>query len=255
MLRLIVAFAFLSFALSPSSALANEAEDAEARFEKRAESFAKTIAKRALRQGRRAIVLGPQVGVAPSYTFDGDAGFRGSFGLSLLYFDIMILPGVATIKSVVTAAATDYFISEVKAAIASGRSLTEDEKRAIAERVWNDIVDKFTMKHKPKRFEKPKMAGRIAASRNTIEGRSAWGIGFTLGIGIGPVYFSAGESVQVNNGVGLDTDFELALPMTLSKGLRSPTVEFFLRASFANTERDIRPDSAMLGARVMLDII
>ncbi len=59
----------------------------------------------------------------------------------------------------------------------------------------------------------------------------------------------------MNKGVGLDTDFELALPMTLSKGLRSPTVEFFLRASFANTKREERPDSAMLGARIMLDII
>jgi hypothetical protein len=130
MLRLIVVTAFLSLALAPNLAVANENADAEARFEKRAESFAKTIAKRALRQGRRAIVLGPQVGIAPSYTFDGDAGFRGSFGVSLLYFDIMILPGVATIKSVVTAAATDYFISEVKAAIASGRSLTEDENQS-----------------------------------------------------------------------------------------------------------------------------
>jgi hypothetical protein len=258
--RLIVVLAFLIAYLVPNSALANEVPaparaDAEALFEKRAESLAKKIAKRALTQGRRAIVLGPQIGAAPTYTFDGDAGFRGSFGLSLLYFDVMILPGINTLKSIVMDAATDHFLSEVKASIVSGRSLTEEEKGAIAERVWNDIVAKFTLRQKPKRFEKPKLAARLAVSRNTIESRSAWGVGFTLGIGIGPVYFSAGESVQVNKGTGLDTDVELALPMTLSRGLRSPTVEFFLRASIANTKRETRPDSAMLGARVMLDII
>lgn len=234
-----------------ADASANES----ARFEERAQSLATKIAKRALDRARRALVLGPQIGVAPTYTFDGDSGFRTSFGLSLLYFDIPIIPTVESLKSILLGQAVDQFRLELEAMVAEGRGSTEEEKAALAQKVWQEVLEEFNLKHKPKRFEKPKLAARTSARRLSSEGASAWEIGLTLGIGIGPLYFSGGESVQVNNGSGLNTDFELALPMTLTKGLRSPTVEFFLRVSLANTKRDERPDRAMLGARIMLDII
>lgn len=224
-------------------------------FEKRSKDLAKTLAKRAFQRARRSFVLGPQVGVAPTYSFDGDAGFRGSFGLSLLYFDIPIVPSTETLSSILKERAMDQFKTELKTLVAEGRGATEEERKALAKKVWKEVLDEFMLKLRPKRFEKPKLAVRTGARRLSSKGGSAWELGFTVGVGLGPVYLSAGEAVQVNNGAGLNTDLELAVPMTLSEGLRSPTVEFFLRFSVANTKRDERPDRAMLGARIMLDII
>lgn len=241
--------ALLALASGPATA------DPSSHFETRAQALSLKIAKRALKRARRALVLGPQVGAAPSYSFDGDSGFRGSFGLSLLYFDIPVIPSAESLAAILKHHAREQFVSELSALAAQGRGSTEEEKHALAEKVWKEIVDEFMLKYHAKRFEKPRFAARTSVRRLSSQGVSAWELGFTLGIGIGPVYLSGGEAVQVNHGAGLNTEFELALPMTLSRSMRSPTIEFFLGASIANTKRDERPDRAMIGARIMLDII
>ena len=76
-----------------------------------------------------------------------------------------------------------------------------------------------------------------------------------FGLGVGPVFLSAGPSARWAEGAALVIPVEISKPMLLSDSLRSPVVELFLRGELAATERDGREDVILLGARFMLDII
>lgn len=234
-----------------TSALPARAQGPEQLFEQRSRSVAAKIAKRTLDRARRSLVLGPHAGAAPAFDIDGgDFAMRYEFGLALLRFDIPVVPDANSIAGILQSRATERFVQ-----LLAGRTLSDAEQTRLAEQVWQDIVDELTLQHGPRRFERPGFALRAGARYLSVDGGGAWEIGFSAGIGVSRLMLSAGESVQVNNGAGLNTDLELALPVVLGKGLRSPTAEILARASIANTDRETRADRLIFGVRAILDIL
>jgi hypothetical protein len=83
----------------------------------------------------------------------------------------------------------------------------------------------------------------------------AWDLRLMSGLGVGPVFVSARPSARYAGGAALVLPVEISKPMLLSDSLRSPVVEFYVRAELAASERAEREDVILAGARIMLDLI
>ena len=217
--------------------------------DKNARSLAGTIAKRALKRGRRAFALGPEIGIAPAITGDGDGDLHIAAGLALVRYDIEILISRDRVMELIKSRAKRILLERVV-----GRSKpTEADLERLVREVIEDVKAELLLELRPRRFERPKMKLTVEGAR--LREADAWQLRGAFGIGVSRVFVSSGLVLQVNGGADLVVPLELSVPMLLTRGLRSPSVEFFGRVDFAVTDRDNQTDVYLLGARLMLDVI
>lgn len=243
----------LSFAFGAPGVAAADTDDDDRARSLRTE-LAAEIGKRALRRGRRAITLGPYVGVAPGIGADaGDLDVAISGGLALLKYDIPLLPTRERLEEIVKSRFRAELVERLKDAARGGEVSGLDRDR-IAREVWAEIKAELLLELAPKRWEKPSLLARLEVSR--LPSAEAWDVRLMLGYGVGPVFLSAGPSLRYADGAAFVVPVELSKPMMLSRGLRAPVLDFFLRAELAVSGRDAgRQDVVLLGARLGLDVI
>lgn len=239
------------------------AEDLEARVERLAgyersdgdDGIFKTFAKRAFKRTRRSLSFGPYVGVSPGFGLEngGEFAFDLEFGLAILRYDIPIVPSPGRIKDIILGAVKDRLKEQVKAAIAGGQNPTDDQIADWGREIRKRVVDEFLLKLRPKKFESPSFQARAGIDR--LFGEDAWNLRAGLGLGIGPLFVSGGVGVSLAESAEGLAYLELSIPILLSKGLRSPVIEPFVRLDAFTGEDEGLSDQVLFGARFMLDVI
>ncbi len=217
------------------------------------QKLAKEITKRAIKRARRGIAVGPYAAIAPGLTFDGDIDFQASAGLALYKFDIPVTPSQKRILEIVKARMKDAMKQRVKKMIQQNKKPSKADMRKIADQVWADIKKELLMVLQPKTFEKPSFAIRAEAGYSTAS--DAWEIRATGSIGIGPLFLSPGVALVFADSPAVYFPAEISVPIVLGKSVRTPVLDIFLRADFAANNRDENKDRAMLGARLLYDIL
>lgn len=214
-----------------------------------------TASKRALDRTRRGFSIGPFVGAAPGMGTenDGEMAFDVEFGIALIRYDIPVLPSTSRLSDIVLATLRDRLKQRVAAAIRRSENPDEAQVETWAEEIYRNIVDELLMKLRPRTFERPSLRAQISANR--LLGEDAWNLRAGLGLGIGPVFLSAGGGVTVNSPVAGLGFVEISRPILISSGLRSPVVEPFVRFDASTRRDDGRSDHVLLGARFILDLI
>ncbi len=206
------------------------------------------IGKLALARARRAFVLGPFVSGAGAVSFDGD--FDGSIGGGIAFtkFSIPIFPS----KRALVERIKSKFIKAMLARMA-GKGTSDEEVRKVAEEVWLEIKADLLLDLTPKRFEKPGLAGRLEVNR--LFDAKVWDVRLMGAIGISRVFVGTGLVIRLDDDPVLAIPLELSLPMTLTKGSRSPLLDFFARVDLVVAGEGVVENQALFGARAVLDVI
>lgn len=234
---------------APDSSAQSLDDAVAALLDRRARDLAGTVAKRALRRGRRAFALGPLIGAGPVLSTEGDLDAQISGGLALVRYDISIFISADQIAEMIKSRVQRLLLER----FAGGRAPTEADVERLIGEVIDDIKAELQMQLSPRRFERPRFKLSLEVDRQIDA--AAWELRGTLGFGLSRVFLATGLVGRFDDGAALVVPIEIGVPMLLSDGLRSPAIEWLARIDVAVTDRDARSDQLMLGARLMLDII
>lgn len=214
-----------------------------------------TAGTRVLDRTRRSLTLGPFVGVAPAIGTenDGELAFDVEAGLALLRYDIPVIPTASRLKEIALGAVRERLRERVAAAIDRGDEPSDEEIEAWARELHRRLLDELLLKHRPRTFEKPSFQARLTVDR--LFGEDAWNLRAGVGVGLGPVYLSAGGGASVNRPVQGLGYLEVSVPILVTEGLRSPALEPFVRFDAFTGEDDGRSDQLLIGGRFVLDIL
>jgi hypothetical protein len=212
------------------------------------------IAKRSLARARRSLTLGPSISVAPLLTLDSNAtDVQVSLGLDLLRYRIPPLPSPERMGELVKSRVRSEVARRLAARAVGGARPTSADRERIAREVWRDIKSELLLETQPRKLEKPGFALRLELDHMIDAG--SWNVRLMAGIGVGPVFLSLGPGMEVDDGVALVFPIEISRPVLISRGLRSPVIEPFVRAEVVATDRSDREDRILVGARFLLDLI
>ncbi len=211
-----------------------------------------TIARLTAQRVRRAVVVGPFVGLAPGTTVDaGDRHLGVLFGLDLSLFKVPIIPDAATLKQIVQDRVQARVIEAVKQAALGGTTMSLAEQQTLAEELVAAVRDQFLEERRGRRFERPSLRLVIESARWT--GADAWANRTTIAKGVGPVSIGPSLTVLSATTTELAVGLELSVQALLSRGPRSPVADLFVRYDLGLT--DGSDDVIGVGLRLILDVI
>lgn len=217
------------------------------------------LARGALRRARRAIALGPTVGVWGGLVPGQDQQETAiTFGLGLETFKIPVLPELDALTDLVTERAKAKLKEQIVVRY-QGNIPDPVSAQQFAQEVWEDEVKEVLALEniKPQTMEPPAMNLALEVNRQfKIDG---WTPRLRVGIGVWKV--TLGASVGVLLGADgyaktpVYTGLELVTHFLTSDNPRSSVVDVFLRADFELRNRDTNTDQFVLGLRYLLDVI
>jgi hypothetical protein len=210
------------------------------------------LALNTLSRTRRAISIGPYVGVMPVLPVAGDSDAAFTFGLSVSVFKVPIIPNRDTIKRIVLERTLARLQTVAEAAARRGEKPTKEDLAELGREIYLQVLDEFLAERAPKVWEKPRFHMHLEAAR--LFGSGSWQSRTTAAIGLWRV--SLGPSLLFDFADGADVFLgpELSIKLLPWKGPRSPVVDLFLRVDFALTD-DPRQRLTSFGARFALDMI
>jgi len=209
-------------------------------------------AQQTIRRARRAVALGPHVGLSGALA-EGDS-FDGaiSVGLALSLFDVPVVPDAETIDAIVTEHAKERLTALIEQAAAEGRPLGEADVRAEAARIYRAVVDEYFAERRPRTLERPRARLLIEAARTFDAGD--WSARLGAGLGIGPVSVGASVTTVFGDDMTVYLGPDISLQVLPRESPRSPIIDGFVRGDFAVTG-DGPSWLAGAGVRVILDVI
>jgi hypothetical protein len=218
-----------------------------------------TIARGAFRRARRAIAVGPSVGmwggVVPA---QDDQEFAITFGLGVETFKVPILPTPETLKQLVMDRAKAKLREQLAARFA-GRQLDPISAEQFAREVWEDAVKEVLglENTRAKTMERPAINFGFEVQRQFK--LDAWTPRLRVGIGVSRVTLGATLGVALGTEgyakTPVYTGLEIVTHFMMSENPRASVFDVFLRADFEMRNRDTNTDQLVLGLRYLLDLI
>jgi hypothetical protein len=223
-----------------------------------------TVARGTFRRARRAISIGPTVGLwSAAFVQPGEIDAALTIGIGLETFKVPVLPGMETLKALIQERVKAQLKERVKAAF-QGRPVEPLELDRMAVEVYTEVRDEIlgVRDVRGKTMERPGYT--IGFEANRVFGADRW-LGRTR-VGIGVWKFSLVLSAsfgRVCRGGTCDDKIkgyigpEVVLHFLLSKKPRASVVDAFLRADFQATGRveGTTYDQLVIGVRYLLDVI
>jgi hypothetical protein len=221
-----------------------------------------TVARGAFRRARRALSIGPTVGLWTAAIIDpGNLDAALTIGLGFETFKVPVLPSRETIQ--------DLIVERVKAQIKQrivdtfqGRQPEPLELEAFVKHVYEDVRNEVLGLEnvRPKTFERPQFT--VGFEANRLFGADRW-IGRTrVGIGVWKVTLALSAAVgrvcrggTCDDGVKAFLGPEIVLHALPSNQPRASVIDAFVRADFQVNGRGLETyDQLVLGARYLLDV-
>lgn len=215
------------------------------------------IVKGTFNRARRAVAVGPAVGLGLGYaTSAGEMDTAVTFGLAFEYFKIPIVPTPEKIRAIIEERVKAKVKEIAKQRLLEGKPLPGPEDlerigREIFEEVKAEVLGELSVR--PKVLEKPRLAFVVEGAYFTTS--EAWQLRTTVGVGISKVTIGPTLAVHLGDANGVLVGGELALHLLPKKSPRSPVIDLFLRADLGVTDGTAEADQVTLGARFLLDII
>lgn len=230
----------------------------------RAQAASPTIEKvvrGAVRRARRAISVGPTVGLwGGSVIAQSEQEGAFTFGIGVETFKIPIVPSFETLKELVMERAKAKLMDQVIARF-QGQEPDPVTLEQFAKEVWEEAVKEVLDLQNlyPHRVERPALNFGLEINRMFNLGswmpRARFGFGFkkvTLGASIG---LPLGGDVDLYEKRPVYLGFELVVHFMMSKGPRSSVADVFLRADLEMRNRDSNTDMLVVGVRYLLDLL
>ncbi|MBA2541076.1 MAG: hypothetical protein H0V17_15660 [Deltaproteobacteria bacterium] len=207
------------------------------------------IAKGTFKRARRAISIGPTVGVYGGRFPDSEqTDVAITFGLGIEMFKIPILPSMELIKEIAVKRAKERLLA------ANPQPGNVDQ---LAREIWDDVINEILgMENiRGRRTEKPKLT--LGLEGNRLLDSEVWGVRLRAGIGISKVTIAASFSTLFTDP---DTSIylgpEVVLHFMTTKKPRASVIDVFLRGDFELRNRDVENlDMYAVGVRFLLDVL
>lgn len=222
-----------------------------------------TVVAGTVRRARRAISIGPTVGVWGTGIIDtSDVDGALTFGIGLEKFDVPVIPSTETIKALIVERVKAQVKDRIKA-VFTGRQPDPLELGAIVAQVYTEVRDEILGlgNTRAKTMERPQLT--LALEGNRLFGSGRW-LG-RLRAGVGVWKFTLGLSTAVggvcsggtcDDGVKVFIGPEIVLHFLMSKNPRASVLDAFVRFDVqANSRGTEVYDQVVLGARYLLDVL
>jgi hypothetical protein len=221
-----------------------------------------TVARGTLRRARRALSIGPTVGLWTAAIIEpGDIDAALTIGVGFETFKVPVLPSMETIQGLIV----ERVKAQVKQRIVDtfkDRQAEPLELDALVKQVYEEVRDEILgLKNvRPKTFERPQFTVGLEANR--LFGADRW-LGRTrVGIGVWKVTLALSAAVgrvcrggTCDDGVKAFLGPEIVLHALPSKQPRASVFDAFVRADFQANGRGVETyDQLVLGARYLLDV-
>ncbi|HEX5060696.1 MAG TPA: hypothetical protein VFV99_15110 [Kofleriaceae bacterium] len=222
-----------------------------------------TVVRGTVRRARRAISIGPTVGLWSAAIIDpGDIDAALTFGIGFETFKVPVLPDIDTLRALIQERVKAQLKDRIKA-VFQGRPPDPLELNAIAAQVYLDVRDEIlgVKNVRGKTMERPQFT--VGFEANRLFGAERW-LGRTrVGIGVWKVTLALSTTVgRVCRGAGCDDNVkvfigpEVVAHFMTSKSPRASVIDAFLRADFQANGRGIETyDQLTIGVRYLLDLI
>lgn len=221
-----------------------------------------SIARGTLRRGRRAISIGPSVGLwTGAFTAQDSFETALTVGVGVELFKVPVLPDMQTIKALVMERAKAKLRDHL-VAVVMGRKPDPIEVESMAKQIYDDVVAEILGLHnvRAKRLERPRLG--VGFEMNRLFDAERWVPRFRAGVGVWKLTVGMSLSGACLGGpcgdrLELYTGPEVIVHVLTSKEPRSSVIDAYLRVDLQATGRsEIDPyDQVVLGARFLLDLI
>jgi len=221
-----------------------------------------TVARGTFRRARRALSIGPTVGLWTAAIIDpGDIDAALTIGVGFETFKVPVLPSMETIQ--------DLIVERVKAQMKQrivdafkGRQPEPLELDTLVKQVYEEVRNEILgLKNvRPKTFERPQYT--VGFEANRLFGADRWLARTRVGIGVWKVTLALSAAVgrvcrggTCDDGVKAFIGPEIVLHALPSKQPRASVIDAFVRADFQANGRGVETyDQLVLGARYLLDV-
>lgn len=222
-----------------------------------------TVAKGTFRRARRAVAIGPTVGLWSAAFIDpGETDAALTFGIGIETFKVPVVPDMETLKTLVM----ERVKAEVKSRaidVFKGRQMEPFEAEQFVRQVYADVrAEILGLENvRAKTLERPKYT--VGFEANRLFGAERWMGRTRVGLGVWKVTVALSASFgRVCRGEGCDDvrafiGPEVVLHIIPRKNPRANVIDVFLRSDFQANGRapDTTYDQLVIGTRILLDLI
>jgi len=221
-----------------------------------------TVARGAFRRARRALSIGPTVGLWTAAVIDpGDIDAALTIGIGFESFKVPVLPSIETLQDLIVERLKAQLKQRVVDAF-NGRQPEPRELDALVKQVYEDVRNEILglQNVRPKTFERPQYT--VGFEANRLLGADRW-LGRTrVGIGVWKLTLALSAAVgrvcrggTCDDGVKAFVGPEIVLHALISDQPRASVIDAFVRADFQANGRGVETyDQLVLGARYLLDV-
>lgn len=214
----------------------------------------KTVARGALRRGRRAVSIGPTLGVyGAAQPSPGEVDYAITFGLGVELFKVPILPSTEELKAIAMARAK----ARLEQAIAEGRVPGRADGERLAAEIWHEVVAEVLALEslQPRRMERPRMT--LAIEGNRLVDSDVWMTRLRLGVGVWKLTLAGSLAAGFTDPkTSVFAGVEAVAHVMMSRGPRASVLDLFVRGDLEVRNRDTaNTDTVVLGVRYLLDVI
>lgn len=222
-----------------------------------------SVAAGTVRRARRAISVGPTVGVwSGAILGPGDLDAALTFGVGIETFKVPVMPSTQTIRQLIADRVKAQLEARIKD-VFRGRALEPLELNTLVAQVYTDVRDEILglRNARAKTMERPSLT--IGLEANRMFGSERWLGRLRAGVGVWKVTLGLSSAVgrvcegaTCDDGVKVFVGPEVVLHLLTSKDPRASVVDVFARADFQTNSRGVETyDQLVLGVRYLLDVL
>jgi len=222
-----------------------------------------TVARGTFRRARRAISIGPTVGLwSAAFIEPGELDAALTFGIGLETFKVPVMPSMETVRALIQERVKAQLKDRIKAAF-SGRPVEPMELDRIAVQVYTEVRDELlgVREVRAKTMERPGYTIGFEANRvfgaerwlgRTRVGIGVWKVSLVLSAAFGRVCRGGTCDDKIKGYIGP----EIVAHFLTSKQPRASVLDAFLRFDIQATGRidGATYDQAVVGVRYLLDV-
>lgn len=223
-----------------------------------------TVAKGSFRRARRAVAIGPTVGLwSAAFIEPGNTDLALTFGIGIETFKVPVVPDMETLKTLVV----ERVKAEVKSRVIDvfkGRQLEPFEAEQFVRQVYADVrAEILGLENvRAKTLERPKYT--VGFEANRLFGAERWMGRTRVGLGVWKVTVALSASVgRACRGDGCDDGVkafvgpEVVLHIIPRKNPRANVIDVFVRGDVQANGRaaETTYDQLVIGTRILLDLI
>lgn len=215
------------------------------------------IARGAFRRARRAISIGPTLGLyGASIVSPGETDAALTFGLGLETFKVPILPSIENFKELVKERAKAKLIEQVERTFKGQRpdaAAIDQLARQVIEEAVEEVLGLENIR--PKTMERPRLS--IGIEGNRYFDSNVWMTRLRAGIGIWKLTLAASVSAAFTDPkTSVFAGPEIVAHFLTSRSPRASVLDVFVRADFELRNRGtMNTDTVALGVRYLVDVL